>query len=67
MLSMLVASTSPGALAQATSDITGGNSAGPSAQEIGAAVAKALQGVNLYVSPNELAAEMAFNSYNINT
>lgn len=63
----IVASTSPGALAQATSDITGGNSAGPSAQEIGAAVAKALQGVNLYVSPNELAAEMAFNSYNINT
>lgn len=63
----IVASTSPGALAQATSDITGGNSTGPSAQEIGAAVAKALQGVNLYVSPNELAAEMAFNSYNINT
>ena len=63
----IVASTSPGALAQATSDITGGNSAGPSAQEIGAAVAKALQGVNLYVSPNELAAEMSFNSYNINT
>lgn len=63
----IVASTSPGALDQATADITGrGQSSGPSAQEIGAAVAQALQGVNLYVSPNELAAEMAFNSYNIN-
>jgi len=65
----IVASTSPGALDQATADITGagkGSSSGPSAQEIGAAVANALQGVNLYVSPNELAAEMAFNSYNIN-
>ena len=65
----IVASTSPGALDQATADITGagkGSPSGPSAQEIGAAVAKALQGVNLYVSPNELAAEMAFNSYNIN-
>tara|TARA_A200000159_G_C7330229_1_gene342603 strand:- start:933 stop:2807 length:1875 start_codon:yes stop_codon:yes gene_type:complete len=64
----IVASTSPGALDQATADISGrGQSNGPSAQEIGAAVAQALQGVNLYVSPNELAAEMAFNSYNINT
>ena len=45
--------------------MNGGNS-GPSAKEIGEAVAQALQGVNLYVSPNELAAEMAFNSYNIN-
>jgi hypothetical protein len=63
----IVASTSPGALDQATADISGrGQSSGPSAQEIGAAVAQALQGVNLYVSPNELAAEMAFNSYNIN-
>lgn len=63
----IVASTSPGALDQATEDISGrGQSSGPSAQEIGAAVAQALQGVNLYVSPNELAAEMAFNSYNIN-
>ena len=63
----IVASTSPGALDQATADISGrGQSNGPSAQEIGSAVAQALQGVNLYVSPNELAAEMAFNSYNIN-
>jgi hypothetical protein len=64
----IVASTSPGALDQATADISGkGQSNGPSAQEIGSAVAQALAGVNLYVSPNELAAEMAFNSYNINT
>ena len=63
----IVASTSQGTLDRATSDITGGGRySGPSAQEIGSAVAQALQGVNLYVSPNELAAEMAFNSYNIN-
>ena len=63
----IVASTSQGTLDRATADITGGGQySGPSAQEIGSAVAQALQGVNLYVSPNELAAEMAFNSYNIN-
>lgn len=63
----IVASTSQGTLDRATSDITGGGQySGPSAQEIGSAVAQALQGVNLYVSPNELAAEIAFNSYNIN-
>ena len=62
----ILASTSEGQLAQATNTMMGANQTGPSAQEIGAAVAQALQGVNLYVSPNELAAEMAFNSYNIN-
>ena len=61
----IVASTSQGTLDRVTSGMNGGNS-GPSAKEIGQAVAQALQGVNLYVSPNELAAEMAFNSYNIN-
>lgn len=61
----IVASTSQGTLDRVTSGIGGVNS-GPSAKEIGEAVAQALQGVNLYVSPNELAAEMAFNSYNIN-
>lgn len=60
----ILASTSEGQLNQAANTMTGGG--GASAAEIAVAVATALKGVNLYVSPNEVQASIAFNDYHIN-
>jgi len=60
----ILASTSEGQLNQAANTMTGGG--GASAAEIAVAVATALKGVKLYVSPNEVQANIAFNDYHIN-